>query len=198
MKRVEFYGNNVLVGTGTKIGTTDYTLTLTNVAAGAITYEARGFDKNRKASAAVSVTVAPGIVPNLPPTISLSASPNTNLIAPASTTLSAFAADSDGAIARVEFYVNGGKVVEDVSPPYSHSLLNLAAGTHTVSAIAIDDALVVDESVRGLRQRLLRHTGGDRLLLEVGEEAVERHAVMAGRAAARGGGWSGRCSGWSR
>ena len=58
---------------------------------------------------------------------------------------------------------------------------------HALAAVAVDDALIVDQPRRCFRQRPLRHPGGDRLLLEVGEEAVERHAAMARRAAARGG-----------
>ena len=77
---------------------------------------------------------------------------------------------------------------------------------HALAAVAVDDALVVDEVGCRFRQRPLRHAGGDRLLLEVGEEAVERHAVVAGRAAARSGGrdrccrgpgWCGGWSGWN-
>ena len=65
---------------------------------------------------------------------------------------------------------------------------------HALAAVAVDDALVVDEVGRGLGERALRHAGRDRLLLEVGEEAVERHAVVTGRRAGRGaaaGGWPG-------
>ena len=53
---------------------------------------------------------------------------------------------------------------------------------HALAAVAVDDALVVDEIRRGFRDRALRHAGGDGLLLQVGEEAVERHAVVAGGA----------------
>ena len=59
---------------------------------------------------------------------------------------------------------------------------------HALAAVAVDDALVVDEVGCGFGERALRHAGGDRLLPEVGEEAIETHAVVAGRAAARGGG----------
>jgi parallel beta-helix repeat protein len=138
-KKVEFYSNNLLLGVGVKLNGTDYGLTLSNVAAGTRTYEARAFDKNQRASAFVSVTVKPAIVVNVPPTISLSASPSTNLVAPASTTLLATAADSDGTIARVEFYVNDVKVFDDLIAPYTYSLSNLTAGSYTVAATAVDN-----------------------------------------------------------
>jgi parallel beta-helix repeat protein len=139
-RKVEFYFNSILIGTGVKVSATDYSLTLSNVAAGTYVYEARAFDRNQKASAFLSVTVKPAIIdPNVAPTISLSASPSSNLIAPASTTLSATAGDTDGTIARVEFFVNGGKIADDFVAPYSYPLSNLAAGSYAISAAAIDD-----------------------------------------------------------
>ena len=57
---------------------------------------------------------------------------------------------------------------------------------HALAAVAVDDALVVDEVGRGFRERALRHPGRDGLLFQLGEEAIERHAVVAGRAARAG------------
>src|SRR5205823_10963908 len=65
---------------------------------------------------------------------------------------------------------------------------------HALAAVAVDDALVVDEVGRGRRERVLRHALGGGALLEVGEETLERHAVMAGRTARR----RGRCGGTGR
>ena len=59
---------------------------------------------------------------------------------------------------------------------------------HALAAVAVDDALVVGEVGRGFRYRALRDALRDRLLLEIGEEALETRAVVAGGAAARGGG----------
>ena len=49
-----------------------------------------------------------------------------------------------------------------------------------LAAVAVDDALVVDEVGRRFGHRTRRYAGCDRLLLEIGEEAVERHAVVTG------------------
>ena len=66
---------------------------------------------------------------------------------------------------------------------------------YALAAVAVDDALVVDEVGRGLGQRALRHALRHRLLLEVGEETIERHAVVTGggtgRAGALAAGWPG-------
>ena len=59
---------------------------------------------------------------------------------------------------------------------------------HALAAVAVDDALVVDEVRRGLAERALRDARGDRLLLQFSEEAVERQAVVAGGGA---GDWCG-------
>src|SRR6202000_2046060 len=48
------------------------------------------------------------------------------------------------------------------------------------AAVAVDDPLVLPPPRRGLRDRLLRDAGGNRLLLQLGEEAIERKAVVAG------------------
>src|SRR6185369_15666676 len=56
---------------------------------------------------------------------------------------------------------------------------------HALAAVAVDDALVVDEVGRGVRDRALRHPGGDRLLFHIGEEAIETRPIVAGRRARR-------------
>jgi hypothetical protein len=56
---------------------------------------------------------------------------------------------------------------------------------HALAAVAVDDALVVDEVGGGLGQRALRDAFRHCLLLEVGEEAIERHAVVTGRRTGR-------------
>src|SRR5436190_23753922 len=58
---------------------------------------------------------------------------------------------------------------------------------YALAAIAVDDALVVDEVGCGLGKRALRDAFRHRLLLEVGQKTIETHAVVARRAAARGG-----------
>ena len=66
---------------------------------------------------------------------------------------------------------------------------------HALAAVAVDDALVVDEVGRGFGQRALRDAGRHGLLLQVGEKAIEAHAIVARRAAARGHCATGRATG---
>ena len=58
---------------------------------------------------------------------------------------------------------------------------------HALAAVAVDDALVVGEVRGGRSERALRHAFGDGPLLQVGQETVERLAIMAGGGAGRGG-----------
>lgn len=58
---------------------------------------------------------------------------------PAMVTLTASAADSDGSVARVEFYQGGSKVGEDATAPYSYTWEWVQPGSYTLTAIAVDD-----------------------------------------------------------
>lgn len=78
---------------------------------------------------------------NFPPTISWSTVPvNGSWFLPTDTiTLGAYASDSDGAIANVRFLVDHQNVVIDTASPYQATVSGLAAGTHTLSAVATDN-----------------------------------------------------------
>jgi RHS repeat-associated protein len=94
---------------------------------------------NRALSAAEVATLA-GASTNIPPTVSLTAPTNgATYTAPATITLSATAADSDGTIAKVEFY-NGTTLlgVASANPP-ALTLSGVAAGSYTYTAKAYDN-----------------------------------------------------------
>lgn len=78
---------------------------------------------------------------NYPPTISWSTVPaNGSWFLPTDTiTLGANASDSDGSIANVRFLVDHQNVVIDTVSPYQATVSGLAAGTHTLSAVATDN-----------------------------------------------------------
>jgi hypothetical protein len=78
---------------------------------------------------------------NQPPTVSLTNPANGATFSAGSTvTVSATAADANGAVARVEFYSGSTLIGTDTSSPYSVSWPNLTAGTYTLQAIAWDSA----------------------------------------------------------
>jgi aryl-phospho-beta-D-glucosidase BglC (GH1 family) len=77
---------------------------------------------------------------NTPPTVSLTA-PTSGQSFPAGSavTLSATASDPGGAVARVEFRVDGNLVATDTTSPYSFNATGLAGGSHTAQATAFDN-----------------------------------------------------------
>ncbi len=94
-------------------------------------------DKGASASKSQSVTVSAST--NKPPTVSLTApSAGATPTAGDAVTLAANAADSDGKVAKVGFYVNGALVAEDATAPYSVSW-TARAGVTDIVARATDD-----------------------------------------------------------
>ena len=77
---------------------------------------------------------------NAAPTVTM-ANPTNGAVfaAPASFTLAASAADSDGSVAQVEFFNGGSSLGVDASDPYSVAVNSLTAGSYTFSAVATDN-----------------------------------------------------------
>ena len=114
--KVEFYAGSTLVATDS---TSPYSASWTGATAGTYSLTARATDNSgaTTTSSAVSVTVSPP--KNVPPTVTLSAPATATVGVPI--TLSATAADSDGTIAKVEFYAGSTLVATDTTSPYSAS-----------------------------------------------------------------------------
>jgi hypothetical protein len=88
----------------------------------------------------VSGTVAPTGSVNQAPTVAITApANNASFTAPASISIAATAADTDGSIARVEFFNGSTKLGEDATAPYTFSWTSIAAGTYTISVRATDN-----------------------------------------------------------
>jgi predicted phage tail protein len=85
---------------------------------------------------------APAAPPaNVPPTVSLTAPGNgATFAAPASISLGATAADTDGSVAKVDFYNGNALLGTDTSSPYTFSWSNVAAGSYTLKAVATDNS----------------------------------------------------------
>lgn len=79
--------------------------------------------------------------PNQAPTVSLTAPVSgARFSAPATITLSANAASSEGMITRVEFFADSAKLGEDTTEPYEMGWSGVPPGTYTLTARAIDHA----------------------------------------------------------
>ena len=79
--------------------------------------------------------------PNQPPTVSLtSPANNATFTAPASITIAANAADSDGTVAKVDFYNGATLLGTATASPYSITWSNVAAGSYSLTAKATDNS----------------------------------------------------------
>ena len=79
-------------------------------------------------------------VSNQPPTVNLTSPVNgSTYTAPATVTLAATASDSDGSIARVEFWTGSTLLNADTASPYAYSWAGVAAGSYALRAIAYDN-----------------------------------------------------------
>ena len=135
--RVDFYQGSTPIGSDT---TSPYSVTWSDVAAGTYSVTAVATDNvgDTTTSMPVSVTVNSS---NKPPTVSISIpSSASGYTAPANITISATAADSDGTVARVDFYQGSTLIGSDASSPYSVAWSNVAAGTYSLTAVATDNA----------------------------------------------------------
>lgn len=133
---VEFLQNNILLSS---TNVSPYSFNWTNVPLGSYALTARATDNRNSTvtSSAVNITVT---LPNTPPTVSLtSPAANTPYLAPATITLSADAADSDGTIAKVEFFQGTTLIATATTAPYTYNWINVTAGTYSLTAKATDN-----------------------------------------------------------
>ena len=140
ISKVDFYQGSTLLGTATK---SPYSVTWSNAPAGSYSLTAKATDSQGVATTSTAVP----IIVNAPPTVSLtSPAANTTLGAPATITLTANAADSDGTVAKVDFYQGSTLLGTATSSPYSVTWSNAAAGSYSLTAKATDNRGAVTTS----------------------------------------------------
>lgn len=84
---------------------------------------------------------------NASPSVSLTApANNSTYTAPASITIKADAADSDGTVSKVEFFQGATKLGEALTSPYSFTWSNVPAGTYNLTARATDNGTAFTNS----------------------------------------------------
>ncbi len=134
-----FYNGDALIGAGTLTGGS-YRFDWSNIAAGNYSLTARATDNLGAVGGSAPVNITVTAPANIAPTVSITAPVNgATYIAPAAISLGANAADSDGSIAKVEFYNGATLLGTDTSSPYSLSLSNVAAGSYAYTARAYDN-----------------------------------------------------------
>jgi lysophospholipase L1-like esterase len=132
---VEFFNG------GTKLGedsSAPYKFIWMNVAAGIHSLTVRATDNEGAATVSSSVSVTVNAAPNQAPTVLLSTSAGP-FKAPASIDLNATANDSDGSVAKVEFFVGSTKLGEDDVAPYNFKWTNVAEGSYSLTAKVTDN-----------------------------------------------------------
>src|SRR5690606_12821367 len=77
---------------------------------------------------------------NSPPSVSITNPANGATFSSGSAiNIQASASDSDGSVSKVEFFINGAKIGEDTSSPYSFSWSNAQTGSYSLIAQATDN-----------------------------------------------------------
>jgi len=96
---------------------------------------------NRGTSTTSSPVAMTVMVPNTPPTVTLtSPSSGTSVAEPATVVVSASAGDSDGTVTRVDFFAGTTLIGSDTTAPYSMTWSNVGAGTYVLTAVAVDNS----------------------------------------------------------
>ncbi len=79
-------------------------------------------------------------VPNIPPTVSItSPADGTHFTAPASIAIQVSASDSDGTVARVDYYSGSSLIGSSTTSPFGLAWSPVSAGTYSVTAVATDN-----------------------------------------------------------
>ncbi len=137
---VEFYSGVTKLG---EAAAPPYRFNWTNVPPGTYAFTAKATDNAGASTLSAPVT----FIVNAPPTVTFATpAPNAILAAPGNLALTATAGDSDGTIAKVEFYQDGAKIGESANAPYRLPISNLPAGTYTFTARAIDNRGAIADS----------------------------------------------------
>jgi hypothetical protein len=133
--RVDFYQGGTLIGSSTSA---PYVGDWSNVGAGSYTLTAKATDNRGAVTTSSPVNVA--VTANNAPTVSLtSPSMGASYFAPATIALAATATDSDGTVAKVDFYQGTILIGSVTSAPYTYTWPNVAQGNYPLTARATDN-----------------------------------------------------------
>ncbi len=136
VSKVDFYDGATLLGTvAGGVASVDAVWTIRNAAAGAHTLKAIATDNagaTASAQVAISVNAAPYVVLASPANCS-------EVVAPATIVLRADALDTDGTVARVDFYQGTTLLGSATRSPYTATWSGAAQGTYALTAVATDN-----------------------------------------------------------
>ena len=134
ISKVEFFAGAMKIGEDT---TAPYTFDWSGMTPGNYALTAKATDSNTVATTSTAVNIT---VVNASPTVALTEpDPDQVFNAAASIYMTANAMDSDGTIAKVEYFANGTKVGEATTAPYAFFWNNVFTGAYTLIAKATDN-----------------------------------------------------------
>jgi hypothetical protein len=135
ISKVDFYRGTSSLGSDT---TAPYEFTWTNVSAGTYTLKVSATDNGGLKTYSNEITIT--VNPNQPPTANLtSPSSGASFIAPATITITAAAADVDGAITKVDFYHGSTLIGTDTTAPYEFIWSDVDTGNYSLKVKATSD-----------------------------------------------------------
>ena len=136
VQRVEYYAGAEKIGeTIVAPHTMNYPLTV----AGTYTFRAVAWDNLNAVGTTAQINVVAGTVAtNVPPKITISASP-TSLTGPGQITLTANVSDDDGTVTKVTYFENGVKLADVTAAPWQYTYNATTLKLYKFSATAIDD-----------------------------------------------------------
>ena len=139
--QVEFFVNNTSVGVD---NSSPYSMAYTpSIGAGQLV---KAVATDNLGLTGVSTNATMNVVGNNPPTVSITAPlSSAAYIAPAVVTINATAADNDGTVSQVEFFVNNVSVGVDLSSPYTVNWTS-TPGNKTIVAKATDNNSAITTS----------------------------------------------------
>ncbi len=145
--KVEFYNGNTLLGTDT---TSSHSFTWSNPPVGSITLTAKATDNKGAVSVSAAVNISVTEKPNVVPTVSITSPMDGDQFIQGDTVgITATAADSEGTIAKVEFYNGNTLLGTDTILPQGFTWADLPVGSFALTARATDNkgATTVSETV---------------------------------------------------
>lgn len=134
--KVEFFNGPTKLGEDVMA---PYSFQWTEVPTGKYTITGKATDNGGGASTSAPVTITVSAA-NTPPSVILtSPTSNDKFSSGATISLDANATDTDGNIAKVEFFNGDAKLGEDLSEPFSFTWSNVSPGTYNLKAKATDN-----------------------------------------------------------
>ncbi|MES2923539.1 MAG: Ig-like domain-containing protein [Verrucomicrobiota bacterium] len=135
--RVEFYNGGTKLGEDSSV---PYSFTWNGAISGTYSLTATAVDNENRATLSNVVSITVTNPANIAPSVAITAPANgSSVVANTAVTLTSTAADTDGIITKVEFYLAATKLGEDLTAPFSFNWAGGPVGSFTFTAVATDN-----------------------------------------------------------